>query len=108
MIPRYCSLLQILLLAVLVVPFVLPLDSPFPSLYVTRKLFNLFKIKSDIATGTLKWFDESGGFGFISRDDGGDDVCVHCNVIHGLGFKIPAEGLSVTCAPGIGPKDLPA
>lgn len=47
-------------------------------------------------TGTVKWFDESKGFGFIARQDGGKDVFVHHTAIVGSGFKSLAEGQQVT------------
>ena len=46
--------------------------------------------------GTVKWFNESKGFGFISREDGNDDVFVHFSAIVGDGFKTLSEGQKVT------------
>ena len=48
-----------------------------------------------MATGTVKWFNESKGFGFIAQDNGGDDVFVHFSAIQSQGFKTLAEGQKV-------------
>ncbi len=61
-----------------------------------------------MATGTVKWFNESKGFGFISQDDGGADVFVHFNAIQGSGFKTLNEGQAVTYEVENGPKGLQA
>jgi len=57
-----------------------------------------------MATGTVKWFNESKGFGFIAQDDGGEDVFVHFSAIQGGGFKTLAENQKVTFELQQGPK----
>ncbi|MCG9091940.1 cold-shock protein, partial [Laribacter hongkongensis] len=47
-------------------------------------------------TGTVKWFNETKGFGFISPDAGGDDLFAHFTEIQTKGFRTLAEGERVT------------
>jgi CspA family cold shock protein len=57
-----------------------------------------------MATGTVKWFNESKGFGFISPEDGSSDVFVHFSAIASSGFRTLAEGQKVTYDVENGPK----
>ncbi|MFB2539776.1 MULTISPECIES: cold-shock protein [unclassified Acinetobacter] len=51
---------------------------------------------SNQANGTVKWFNEAKGFGFISQDNGGKDVFAHFSEISGSGFKTLTEGQRVS------------
>lgn len=43
-------------------------------------------------TGTVKWFSDNRGYGFITPEDGGDDCYVHHSAIQGMGFRTLCEG----------------
>ena len=55
--------------------------------------------------GTVKWFNAEKGYGFISNDEGGEDVFVHFSAIQVDGFKTLAEGQKVTFETEPDPKD---
>lgn len=57
-----------------------------------------------MATGTVKWFNDAKGFGFIQPADGGKDLFVHFSSVQGSGFKSLAEGDSVTFDVEDGPR----
>lgn len=54
--------------------------------------------------GTVKWFDNSKGYGFVSRENGGKDVFVHHSAIQGTGYKSLDEGQRVEFEVTQGPK----
>jgi CspA family cold shock protein len=61
-----------------------------------------------MARGTVKWFSDSKGYGFITPEDGGPDVFVHFSGIEGTGFKTLAEGDVVEFETEQGPKGVRA
>ena len=58
--------------------------------------------------GTVKWFNDEKGYGFISPDEGGDDLFVHHSGIAGEGFKSLDEGAKVTYVATQGKKGMQA
>lgn len=59
-------------------------------------------------TGTVKWFTDAKGFGFITPSDGSPDVFVHFSAIEGAGFRSLAEGQAVEFEATKGPKGAQA
>jgi CspA family cold shock protein len=57
-----------------------------------------------VSTGTVKWFNRTKGFGFISPDDGGEDLFVHHSEINGSGYTDLNEGQKVEFQVGEGKK----
>ena len=64
--------------------------------------------KSERITGTVKWFNGTKGYGFLERNNGGDDVFVHYSAIMGDGYKNLEEGQQVEFSVEQGPKGLQA
>lgn len=58
----------------------------------------------DRKRGTVKWFNDQKGYGFITPEDGGADLFVHFSAIQGDGFKSLSEGQTVEYTPSQGPK----
>ena len=57
-----------------------------------------------MATGTVKWFDDAKGYGFITPDDGGKDLFVHFSSISGDGYRSLNDGARVSYEAEDGPK----
>jgi cold shock protein len=64
--------------------------------------------KQRMATGTVKWFNDAKGYGFITQDGGGEDVFCHHTAIQVEGFRSLAEGQKVQFDVTKGPKGLQA
>jgi CspA family cold shock protein len=83
--------------------------SGFPGLprYHAIRLFSQEQQMST-QTGTVKWFNDAKGFGFITPEQGGDDLFAHFSEIKGKGFKTLAENQRVEFEVKTGPKGLQA
>ena len=75
---------------------------------MTRRSNTSEKSTTAMATGTVKWFNDAKGFGFITQDGGGDDVFCHHTAIQAQGFRTLAEGQKVEFDVTKGPKGLQA
>ena len=88
-----------------VVPQVFPALSPWRFRQVGESPFIIFsKGSHDMATGTVKWFNDAKGYGFITPDGGGKDLFAHFSAIQGSGFKSLKENQKVTFDVTTGPK----
>ena len=72
--------------------------------WLLRLVFLIFSERCIMATGTVKWFNDSKGFGFITPDDGGEDLFAHFSAIQMNGFKTLKEGQKVQFEVTQGPK----
>jgi len=75
---------------------------------IGRELIFLICKETTMATGTVKWFNDAKGFGFITPDGGGEDVFAHFSAIQGGGFRSLAENQKVSFEVTKGPKGLQA
>ncbi len=68
-------------------------------------LINLYQLtKVFMATGIVKWFNDAKGFGFVTPDEGGEDLFAHFSAINSNGFKSLKEGQKVSFEVTTGPK----
>jgi CspA family cold shock protein len=72
------------------------LDSQHSTVKISSHLAGSSRGKSLMATGTVRWFNETKGYGFIQPDNGGKDVFVHVSAVERSGLRGLAEGQKIT------------
>ena len=65
---------------------------------ISKPILSRFELmgRIDVATGVVKWFNSTKGFGFIQPDDGGQDVFVHISAVERAGLSGLAEGQKIS------------
>jgi cold shock protein len=81
---------------------------PFLDLRVPGRLAHSSSLGKIMETGTVKWFNDAKGFGFITPDAGGEDLFAHFSEIRAEGFKSLQENQKVTYETKKGPKGMQA
>jgi len=80
-------------------------DNRFYAFITSGKFLLIQCIGGNIVNGTVKWFNDGKGYGFISNDEGGDDIFVHFSAIQTEGFRTLKEGQKVSFSTEPDPKD---
>jgi CspA family cold shock protein len=76
-----------------------------PSAAMSTQAFSIFTARSnEMTTGIVKWFNDAKGFGFITPDDGSEDLFAHFSAINMNGFKTLKEGQKIKFEVTQGPK----
>jgi cold shock protein len=74
------------------------------AMHYRARVINTAYVEEKMTTGTVKWFNDAKGFGFITPDDGGEDLFAHFSEVQGSGFKSLQENQKVSFEVKQGPK----